>query len=156
MIRGAALTTIQCSPDLVYDTITDVSRMGEWSPECTGGEWAPPADGPVIGAEFVGHNIAKLGPLTLKKWTTNSLVTAATPGELFEFVSADFTTWRYELVGIDGATRVTESFQHDPYTGFQNVLYERILSRSDSMVSAMEETLASLKRAIESDPRCHN
>lgn len=148
------MTTIECSAHVVYETITDVTRMGEWSPECTGGEWAAPATGPAAGAEFLGHNVAKLGPLTVKKWTTTSKVTAAEPGVLFEFVSADYTTWRFELVAIGETTRVTESFQHAPYEGFQKLLYEKLVKRTDSMIEGINATLASLKQAVETDPRC--
>ena len=56
MIRGAASITIDCAPAIVHDIITDVSRMGEWSPECTGGAWVPPATGPAVGATFTGTN----------------------------------------------------------------------------------------------------
>ena len=47
---------IAASPEAVWNAITDVTRMGEWSPECHTCEWKDDADGPAVGAWFVGHN----------------------------------------------------------------------------------------------------
>jgi len=149
MNRGAATITIECAPDVVYSAVTDIERMGEWSPECTGGQWIAPATGPAVGAEFEGTNEATLGPFTVKKWTTVSQVTASVPNLLFEFVSADLTTWRYELIEIEGSTRVTESFTYDALTGVQKFVYETILRRQSSMVKGMEQTLERLKASLE-------
>ena len=123
--------------------------MGTWSPECVGARWVPPATGPVAGALFEGDNVAKLGPLTVKKWTTTSEVTSSKPGELFEFTAAGYTKWRYELIEIDGTTQVTESFTHDDYTGFKKFLYGTLLKRTAAMVRDMDETLARLKQVLE-------
>jgi len=51
-------------PTAMWDLITDVARIGEWSPECKGGAWL---DGgtPRVGARFEGENhsgTASLGP----------------------------------------------------------------------------------------------
>lgn len=36
---ASATVTIDASPALLYDLTSDVTRMGEWSPECTSCEW---------------------------------------------------------------------------------------------------------------------
>ena len=133
----------------VFDAITDVTRMGEWSPECTSGRWVAPATGPAVGAEFEGDNVAELGPITLKRWTTTSEITEYTPNEVFEFVSAEYTTWRYEFAEQDGSTTVTESFSHEPYTGFQGFLYETLMRRQAAVVKGMQQTLERIKAALE-------
>ena len=103
--------------------------MGEWSPECTSGRWVAPAEGPAVGARFEGDNAATMGPITLKRWTTTSEVTACVPGELFEFVAEGMTTWRYELAEADGTTTLTESFRYPPQTGLQGFLYGTLARR---------------------------
>lgn len=143
------MVTIDRAPADVYAAVTDVARMGEWSPECVGGRWLPPMMGPQVGARFEGDNVAKIGPLTVKKWTTESEVTASVPGELFEFISADYTRWRYEFIEIGGATRVTESFQYEPYEGFQKFLYDTLLKRQQAMVKGMQQTLDRMKALLE-------
>ncbi len=148
-MSGSASVVINRSADDVFAAIADVTRMGEWSPENTACRWVEGADGPAIGAKFEGDNVAKLGPITLKKWSTVSEITVCTPGEVFEFVSAGYTTWRYELERVDDATKVTETYEHPPYTGFQHFSYETIGRRSTAMPKAMQRTLDQLKAALE-------
>ena len=70
MITGAASIVIDRPASEVFSAISDITRMGEWSPECTAGRWIEPATGPAEGAVFEGDNVAAIGPVTLKKWTT--------------------------------------------------------------------------------------
>ena len=37
--RGRSSIDVAAPPELVYDLISDVTRMGEWSPECYRCEW---------------------------------------------------------------------------------------------------------------------
>ena len=84
---------IDAPPEVLYDLISDVTRMGEWSPETTDAEWIKGATGPEVGATFVGSN--ELGK---SKWKTKPVVTEADPGRRFAFdVPHKFgATWRYE------------------------------------------------------------
>ena len=54
--RGQASIEIAAPPDLVYDLIADVTRMGEWSPECYRCEWLDGASAATPGARFRGYN----------------------------------------------------------------------------------------------------
>jgi Polyketide cyclase / dehydrase and lipid transport len=38
-LHREASIEIQASPEAVYDLVSDLPRMGEWSPENIGGEW---------------------------------------------------------------------------------------------------------------------
>ena len=145
---GTASTVIDRSPDEVWAAITDVTRMGEWSPECLAGRWVGGADGPAVGAKFEGDNAAKIGGRTVKKWTTTSEVTVCDPGKRFEFVAEGLTTWRYDFEAAGSGTRVTESFNYDP-KGLTGFVYETLMRRSKSMTKGMEGTLARLKTALE-------
>lgn len=149
MVEGSASTVINCSAVKVFDAITDVTRMGDWSPECTGGRWVGPATGPGVGASFEGDNIAKLGPVTLKKWTTTSEVTECERAKVFEFVAGEITTWRYELEERDGATTVTESFSFVALEGWKKFVYETVARRSATMVKGMQQTLGRMKETLE-------
>ena len=123
--------------------------MGEWSPECVACRWADGVDGPALGSEFSGDNVAKAGPVTLKKWTTNSEITAYEPDAVFEFVAEGYSTWRYEFEDRGGSTVVTESFSFPPPEGVQKFLYETVMRRSKNMVKGMDATLGRLKVALE-------
>jgi len=150
MTEGSASIVIDRPIGEVFDAIADITRMGEWSPECTAGRWVAPATGPAAGAKFEGDNVAKLGPVTLKRWTTTSEVTACTPNEVFEFVAEGYTTWRYAFAEQNGSTRVTESFSHGDYSGFQGFLYGTLMRRQAGMVKGMQKTLERVKAQLES------
>ena len=149
MANASARTVINRPVSEVFAAIADITRMGEWSPECHAGRWVTPATGPALGAKFEGDNALALGPVTLKRWTTTSEVTAFEPGHTFEFVTEGYTTWRYELTGDDTSTTVTESFSYPPHTPAKKFLYDTLGRRSTAMVSGMQRTLDGLKRALE-------
>jgi len=149
MTEGSASIIINRPAAEVFGAVSDISRMGEWSPECTSGRWLTPAFGAENGAMFEGDNVAKLGPITLKRWTTSSEVTECVPNEVFEFVAEDHTTWRYELGEQNGSTSVTESFSHPPYTGVQGFIYGKLARREAVMVKGMQQTLEALKAKLE-------
>ena len=47
---------VSANPEKVWALITDLPRMGEWSPEATGGEWIEGAAAAAVGAQFKGTN----------------------------------------------------------------------------------------------------
>src|SRR3982751_5345347 len=109
--QGDASIEIAAPPDLVYDVISDVTRMGERSPECYRCEWLDGATGPEVGARFRGHN--RLG---LLRWTTTCTVTTADRGREFAFTvmshhGREETRWRYAIDAEGDGTRLTESYE---------------------------------------------
>ncbi|MEU7571913.1 SRPBCC family protein [Micromonospora sp. NPDC049240] len=93
--------TVAAAPDRVYALVSDITRMGEWSPETYAARWREP------GRRFTGSN--RIGPFY--RWRMTATVTEAVPGRVFGFTTAwpSSSTWRYELEPVDGGTRVTES-----------------------------------------------
>lgn len=150
MTQGSASIEIDRDPAMVFAAIADVTRMGEWSPECTSGRWVADATGPAVGAKFEGDNRLMMAGMALKKWTTTSEVTACVPGELFEFVAEEYTTWRYEFEPAGTGTKVTESYEYATQSGGQKFMYDTVMRRPASMVTGMKKTLERIKRAIES------
>jgi len=148
-VEGSVSTVVRRPVSEVFAAVADITRMGEWSPECTAGRWVAPATGPAPGATFEGDNVAKLGPLTLKRWTTTSEVTAYVPDEVFEFVAEGYTTWRYEFEERDGATTVTESYSYPPRTGWEKFVYDTVTRRPAVMVTGMQRTLDRVRDSLE-------
>jgi uncharacterized protein YndB with AHSA1/START domain len=148
MSDGSASVVINRSPAEVWAVVADITRMGEWSPECVAARWVEGATGPVLGAKFAGDNEAKVAGRTLKRWTTTSEVTACEPGSVFEFVAEGYTTWRYEMEASGVGTRLTERFQYEP-KGTQGFLYEKVLRRPLMMTKGMQQTLDRIKAALE-------
>src|SRR4051812_12474080 len=110
-IHGQAHVQIAARPDIVYDLITDVTRMGERSPECYRCEWLDDATGPELGTRFKGYN--RIGPI---RWATTSVITKAEPGREFAFTvvngrGREETQWRYLIESNESGSSVTESYQ---------------------------------------------
>jgi hypothetical protein len=142
-MRGQARITIDAPPDAVYAIESDVTRVGEWSPECTAAEWIDGATAPVVGARFKGHD--KMGPL---KWSTTQTVTAAERGREFAFENKQ-TIWRYRLEPAGAGTDVTESFETRSYGPFSRLVApER--KRQPQLERNIEQSLARLKELAES------
>lgn len=138
--------TIAATPEALYDIVSDVTRIGELSPECTGAEWVGKADGPAVGARFKGTN--ELGS---SKWSTKPTVTAAERGSVFEFkVPMGFgPVWRYEFHAVDGGTRVVESVhQEKPSPWFIRRAQRKagVTDRTAVITEGMETTLANLEQ----------
>ncbi len=96
---------IEAPADLLYGIVSDPTRMGDLSPECTGGRWLDGATGPAVGARFKGTN--KRGVI---RWSTTPTVVAAEPGRDFAFqVGQSGTIWRYQFEPDGTGTTVTES-----------------------------------------------
>src|SRR4051812_29945801 len=53
---------IEATPEDVYALVSDITRMGEWSPECRRCTWTKGASGPAVGARFRARNKGGRGP----------------------------------------------------------------------------------------------
>lgn len=100
---------VRAKPRVLYDAVSDVCRMGEWSPESTGAHVQTP--GPIrAGTRFRGSN--RKG---LIRWSTQCIVIEAVPAESFCFdvtvLGVPVARWRYNFVPMDSEiTRVTETW----------------------------------------------
>jgi hypothetical protein len=98
----------------VYDLVSDLPRMGEWSPECTRVTWSSRTPGPAVGARFVGHN--RVGAV---RWFTFGRVVDAVPGQRFSFLihfgPIPVSLWSYDFKDAGSGCEVTESWtDHRP------------------------------------------
>jgi uncharacterized protein YndB with AHSA1/START domain len=111
-MHAAVSLHIDATPEKVWGLVSDITRMGTYSPEVVEAEWLNGATGPEVGARYRGH--VKRNEVGPTYWTTCE-VTECTPGEVFEFAvmirDQPLNVWRYEFApGADGGTVVTESF----------------------------------------------
>ena len=102
---------IDAPPELVYDLVADVTRMGSWSPECRSCEWIDEAGR--VGSRFRGHNRSGVF-----RWTTQAQVVTADRGREFSFATLHngepATQWTYQFDQADAgrdSTTVTETFR---------------------------------------------
>jgi len=151
-MRGEASTRIDATPEAVWALVSDVTRMGEWSPECQRCEWVGGSTGPAVGATFKGHN--KRG---FARWSTTCHVVTADPGEELAFkvgdpAKADAMTWRYTVRPDGAGCTLTESFElPGQQPGYYKVINRLmgIKDRQADMTAGMETTLARIKAVAE-------
>jgi uncharacterized protein YndB with AHSA1/START domain len=98
-------------PERVWELVSDVTRIGEFSPETFEAEWIDGATGPAVGAKFRGHVKRNgKGPIY---WVTCTVL-VSDPGREFTFGTAGKTeplnVWSYRLEPNGTGTDVTESF----------------------------------------------
>ena len=141
---------ISRSPEDLYDMVSDVTRMGEWSPVCRACWWDD-GESARVGAWFTGRN-----ELPERTWETRSEVVAADPGREFAFVvGGSFVRWGYTFAAVDGGTEVTESWEFLP--GGAAMFEQRFGADADAQLANRAElartgipaTLAALKATAE-------
>ncbi len=143
---------VASSADSLYDMVSDVTRMGEWSPVCKRCWWDD-GDGPRAGAWFTGRN-----ELPERTWQTRSRVVAAQRGREFAFaVGGSRARWGYTFTPVDGGTQVTESWEFLPdgiaafHERFGDDAQAQIADRIEAAHRGIPVTLAAIKNAAESD-----
>jgi uncharacterized protein YndB with AHSA1/START domain len=144
-------TVVAAPPAVLYEMVSDLTRMGEWSPENTGASWRGGATGPEVGARFVGKNANGW-----RRWMTFGKVVEAEPGEAFAFdVSAGpllkVARWRYTFEPADGGTLVGEEWydQRGALVRLGGKPASGVGDRLTHNRAGMEQTLVNLKAAAE-------
>jgi len=138
------------SPEDVYDMVSDVTRMGEWSPVCKACWWDD-GDSPRVGAWFTGRN-----ELPERTWETRSEVVAAERGREFAFiVGGSYVRWGYLFTQVAGGTQVTETWEFLPggaamfEARFGIDAPAQLANRAELVGTGIPATLAALKRSAE-------
>jgi hypothetical protein len=150
----SASILIGASPRDLYDMVSDVTRMGEWSPVCKACWWDDGVTGPAVGAWFTGRNESP----DRDPWETRSQVVAADPGHQFAFaVGGVWTRWGYTFTPADDGTEVTESWEMLPagLTRFDDRFGDdaarQVAERAAAARAGIPATLAALKRVAEAE-----
>ena len=151
-LRHSGSIVINRSPEEVYALISDVTKMGDWSPVCKACWWDD-GDGPRVGAKFTGRN-----EVPERTWETRSEVVAAEPGKEFAWAVAEPPTrarWGYTFDAVNGGTEVTETWQLPPegQAFFEQRFPEdapaQIATRAAAAEKGIPETLAAIKKTAE-------
>jgi hypothetical protein len=147
-VRGTEI--IAAPPEQIYALISDLPRMGEWSPENTGGKWLGGASCAAVGATFKGDN--RNGS---KSWSTKVTVTAADPGKEFAFAISfgplSVAEWRYDLAGDGESTTITETWRdrRNPVLRRFGGVVAGVSDRAAYTQISIDTTLAALKATAE-------
>ena len=142
----AVALIVPMARERVWDLITAVDRIGEWSPETAAARWSGRDGQPAPGARFSGYNRFPSG----FESTVTCVVTEAERPEVFAWAVLDGaglvgSSWRYELRdGTEpGSTEVRHSFTHGP-----GITGARVAAEEDP--GALEERLVTLCRNMTS------
>jgi uncharacterized protein YndB with AHSA1/START domain len=134
----------------IWDLISDVTKIGRYSPETFEAQWLDGATGPAVGAKFRGHVKRNgKGPIY---WTT-CIVRDCVPDQSFSFGvgSSDkpLNVWSYRLEPAGDGTDVTESFQLASVPMLR--LYWAVLgwTRGKTNRNGMQTTLERIKAEVE-------
>jgi hypothetical protein len=138
------------SPERIWELVSDVTKIGLYSPETFEAEWLEGATGPAVGATFRGH--VKRNGRGPTYWTT-CVVRECDPGRTFAFgvgpSDKPLNIWRYGLEPSGDGTDVTESFQLAQTAPLR--LYWALLgwSRGRTNRNGMRTTLERIKAEVE-------
>jgi uncharacterized protein YndB with AHSA1/START domain len=160
----AAEEVITARPELVWDLVADITRVGEWSPECIRAAWLADPGRPQPGARFTGHNRLANG----FEYEVTCVVTEAERPRAFAWVVLDDTgdparpssSWRYQIDPLPGGSRVRQRFTHGPGASYLRAAApkapdhaaEIVAARRDALRANMSATLRAMKAAAESSP----
>jgi uncharacterized protein YndB with AHSA1/START domain len=153
-VKGFVTVHVAAPPAQVWDLVSDITRIGEFSPETFEARWLAGPAGPGVGARFRGHVRRNgRGPVY---WTTCTVV-ASDPGRAFAFAvhgpgESVVNTWRYQLNPAAGGTDVTESFELPGRLPFR--LYWALAGRGRmrTNLTGMRVTLEKMKAVAENEP----
>jgi hypothetical protein len=139
---------VAAGPGEVYALVSDLPRMGCWSPECTGVTWRGKTRAPVEGARFIGHN--RRGKV---RWSTFGEVVAAEEGRRFAFEvtlgPVPVARWEYTLDADGSGCTVTEQWTDRRPGPVRRLLDATMGSRERANIRGMRATLEALKTEAE-------
>ena len=144
---------VKASPEIVWGLVSDLARMGEWSPECTGVKWAgavPGPAGPSVGSVFKGKN--KIG---IRRWSTKGTIVAAEPNRKLAWdvaaLGLPVARWTYTIGPSETGCQVTETWEdkRGAFINFVGPLSTGVKDRVAHNESGMRQTLDRLKAAAE-------
>ncbi|MFD4025365.1 SRPBCC family protein [Streptomyces sp. NPDC058576] len=161
---------VAASPGQVYGTVSDLTRSGEWSVECRGGQWVEGAPG-TVGAIFRGDNergrdTVAWAPVIRGPWQTEAEVLEAVPGSTFRWVILNSargrqeSVWSFEIEPAEGGSllvhhyrlgRLTEGLSKI-FSGLDGSDRERFVKEWNAKLSEdIQATVERIKTVIEKD-----
>ncbi len=141
---------IGAAPSVVWPVISDLKRMGEWSPQCRR-VWV------LGGAIHQGARMVNLNRNGLLFWPTTARVVRYQPEQAIAFrIPENRAIWSFELEPLDDAarTRVVERrLTPDGTSAISRFVIRRMLGGHEhfeaSLRAGMRQTLERIRREIE-------
>lgn len=139
----------------VWEIVSDIQTPAQTSPEFSGAEWLDGANGPSVGARFVGRNEHP----AIGSWeTTSEVIAADAPREFAYAVSGGSqepgAVWRYLIEPVDdGRVRLRQVAQIGPGRSGISLAIDRMPDKEERILqrrlqehrSSIEANLAKIK-----------
>ncbi len=139
---------IDASPEDVWSVVSDLKRMGEWSPQCK--------KMIVLGRRVKkGTRTVNINSAGRFHWPTNAKVTEFEPNKKLSFrIVENRTIWSYELEPTASGTKLPESrCAPNGVSAGANFAIERGMGGTDKFEHSLErgikKTLARIKSEVE-------
>lgn len=142
---------IDAPPADVWAVVSDLRRMGEWSPQC---------QRMVVfgGAVKQGTRTLNINQQGWARWPTTAKVVAFEPVHRIAFrIDVNRTVWTYELEPTaGGGTRVTESrTTPDGVPGITGFASERLFGGTDDFEESLQRGIAKTLERIKTEVENH-
>lgn len=152
-------TEIAAPAERVWALVTDIELPSRFSAEFLGATWVD-ADGPVVGARFVGRNHHD----ALGEWETTSYVTRLEPLRRFEWAVTDpespSASWWFELEPLGpGQVVLRQATRMGPGRSGLNIAIDAMPDKEERIIARrlaehernMQATVDGVKRLAEAD-----
>lgn len=140
---------INATPEQVWSVVSDLKRMGDWSPQCK--KMIVRGNPVSLGTRTI--NINRRGALL---WPTTAKVVRFEPNQELAFrVTENRTVWSYTLTPNESGVTLTErrEAKNGETTTVLSVLVDKVMGGTTSfeaeLQEGMNETLGKIKRAAE-------
>jgi len=150
-------TWIEASPQRVWDIVSDITLMPQFSDELQAARWLGDARGPAVGHSFLGSSSHR----SLGEWSTTSHVIECDPPRAFTWAVNDqqnpTATWRFTLEPVDGGTTLRQWMRMGPARSGLSLAIDQMPEKEEKIVfvrmrefeTAMTGTLAAIKARAE-------
>lgn len=126
---------ISAAPATVWAIISDIDLPRRFSDEFQGAQWLGGADGPVVGARFVGRNQHP----AIGAWESVSVIVACEPGRSFgwDVQGADgvAASWRFDLEPNAAGTTLRQWARMGPAASGLSVAIEAMPDKEERIVA---------------------
>ena len=162
-MRVSVQMSMACEPSVVWGLITEIERIGEFSPECAEAWWVAGSPAHAAGGRFEGRNRFEANGDTYE-WTRPCDVVAYEAPRLFAYTVGDrfdgtpASRWAFRITPAKTGCLVEQEFEHFP-DGLSGARLQAeqlddpetfIAERRDALRDGMRQTLERIRAVAES------
>jgi Polyketide cyclase / dehydrase and lipid transport len=118
-LTAEASVEIRCTPEAAWALVSDVERIGEFSPECVAAWWVDDRPARAVGGRFEGRNRVVAGTHA-SEWIRPCDVVTWDPPRTFAWTAGDrfdgtpATRWAFEIEPTSNGVVLRQTFAHLP------------------------------------------